>query len=110
MKRYLSAAALLLVVSHTAHSQQGNPMLGQLATFGGATEAAVEACGLDVDTTTAKRQQREQFAQMGGTNDAFETAYQAGYQEAKDGYESATPAERQEMCDQFKSLMAGNIQ
>lgn len=83
----------------------GNPVLAQLAEMGGAAEAAVDLCDLDDDTAAAaKRQQREQFLQMGGSREQFDTAFQAGKDRAKAEYEAADAAGRERMCDNFRNL------
>ncbi len=86
-----------------------NPMLAQvekLAGLGGAVEAAVKACGFDDNTAEAKRQQQEQFVRMGGSQQQFEAAYQAGHDQAMDKYDAAAPAERKRMCDEFREFGA----
>lgn len=82
------------------------PMLMQLGEMGGAAEAAVELCGTPRDSEVTKRQQQEQFIQMGGTRDQFEASYQSGYDRAKTEYQSASAGERQAMCDEFREFEA----
>lgn len=82
----------------------GNPALAQLAEMGGAAEAAVELCDLDEDTAAAKRRQREQFVQMGGTAEQFDAAFRAGKERAKAEHEAADAAGRERMCDNFRNL------
>lgn len=116
MKYLVSTAIVLSVAAYCgqvyaggqAAMPPGNPMLGQLGEMGGAAEAAVELCGLDGDTAQAKHQQREQFIQMGGTREQFESAYKAGFDRAKAEYAAASPAERQRMCDGYKQLESLN--
>lgn len=78
------------------------PALTQLAEAGGAAEAAVEYCDLDDDSAAAKRRQREQFTQMGGTSEQFETAYRAGLERAQAEYRAAGAADRDRICENFR--------
>lgn len=82
------------------------PMLMQLGEMGGAAEAAVELCGMEHDSGGAKRQQQEQFIQMGGTRDQFEASYQSGYDRVKTEYQSASASQRQAMCDELREFEA----
>lgn len=85
-----------------------NPMAAQLAEVGGSVAAAVDLCGLDVEPAEfadSKRQQQEHFIQMGGgTREQFETAYQAGHDQATARYEAGDAAQRQALCDELKQL------
>lgn len=84
----------------------GNPMLAQLAEMGGAAEAGIELCGMQHDVAAAKRQQREQFIQMGGSAAAFDAGYQAGYDRARGEFQAASASEQQRMCEGYREFEA----
>lgn len=111
MKYLASAAAALVLVSSSVHSEPVNPMLAQLGQLGGAVEAAVTACKIDVDVDmqTAKREQQEQFIQMGGTREGFEAAYKAGYDRARAEFDGASSADRKRMCDEFSNFASQGV-
>jgi len=84
----------------------GNPMLAQLAEMSGGVRAGIEFCDIDESAGPAKSQQQNQFVQMGGTPAQFETGYQTGYDRAKSQYEAATAGDRQNMCDQLRTMLS----
>lgn len=113
MKYFFSTAAVLtlLLLGWNTESKAasepmppGNPMLPQLAEFGGAVHAGIELCDMEHDTSSAKQQQQDQFIQMGGTPEQFEMAYQTGYDRAKSEFEAADVNERQRMCNEYRAL------
>lgn len=86
-----------------------NPMASmgaQLAESGGGAHAAVELCGLDEDVAAAKREQQQQFVQMGGTAEQFEASYKAGYDRAQADFQAASAADRKQMCDSYREFGA----
>lgn len=114
MKSLVSAMILLSLAAYcggiNAANQAGGgssagSLLQPLAEAVGLSEAAAEACGANVDPAdlaAAKQQQRERHLQMGGTEEQFETYYQAGYDRAKADFETASPAEHERKCSLFR--------
>lgn len=85
----------------------GNPILPQLAEMSGAAKAGIELCDIDESVAPSKRQQQDQFLQMGGTSEQFETGYQAGYDRARNEYESVSANDRQSMCAELSAFLSG---
>lgn len=115
MKSLVSATILLSLAAYCGGINAGNQagagsadsLLQPLAEAVGLSEAAVEACGVNVDPAelaAAQQQQREMHLQMGGTEEQFEAFHQAGYDRARAEFEAASPAERERMCDEFKQF------
>ncbi len=87
----------------------GDPILTQVASLGGAMQAAIERCEPQHDAARlaeAKRQQRELFVQMGGDGAGFDSGFGAAYDKVRSEFASATPAQHKQLCDELAEVAA----
>lgn len=112
--RSLAGAACLLLgtFAATANAQQPQapqqPDPAMLAQMGGVGHAVANVCGgyTDQQLQEMKTQQRTAAGQMGLSEADFDTAFDAGYEQASADIKSAGKAKQDEMCAQMKAMGA----
>lgn len=82
-------------------------MLTQLAGLGGAMHAAVELCDPNIPAdqlAQAKTRQQQEFVKMGGDAAMFDREFASAHDKVRAQYDSATPAQQQQMCAELESM------
>ena len=82
-------------------------MLTQLAGLGGAMHAAVELCDPTIPAdqlAQAKTRQQQEFVKMGGDAAMFDREFASAHDKVRAQYDSATPAQQQQMCAELESM------
>ncbi|GAB3338999.1 hypothetical protein [Marilutibacter aestuarii] len=77
-----------------------------MAKLGGSMQAAAEACGQGSKTEldAARRQQKEMFVRQGGSEAAFDAAFEQAYASARAKFEATTDSERQAACSELSQF------
>lgn len=84
-------------------------MLGQIAGIAGAMHAAARLCDptvSDAQLTEAKDQLRREFTQLGGDAGTFDGEFAAAHESTSSQFNSATPAQQTQMCDELEAMAA----
>lgn len=100
------SAALILSAIIPAGAQAQNTSMDGIITFGGQMQALAEKCGdyNATDLTKMKAKQKEHAELSGVSGTHFDTVFQTGYENGLTTYNSATPADQQQACEQARAL------
>lgn len=94
----------VLAAAPVAMAQTGSGMSEQMARMSGSMSVANKACGSvsSEQEATSKEKQKAMLARRGMDAAAFDKAYAAGANDAKQKWDSMTPAKQAETCKQIK--------
>jgi len=79
----------------------------KIAELGGAMHAAAKVCQdySDEELRNLKQAQKSQATAAGVSSAQFEAVFQAGYDQARARLAAATPAKREESCQQLRAVV-----